>query len=172
MAIKDLGFTQEELIDAGANITLNPIAEPPEETVTESTFNSSEVITLSRTSLDFLAALAMPLVFKYLFPPVFKAVWEWLLTYIAKPRDFSQLALGLPRGFGKTMLMKLFLLYCILFTNKKFILIICENAQKAINILSDVTDMLEEPNIKRTFGDWKLGIETDTQALKKFGLYR
>lgn len=163
---RDLGFTSQELIEAGATI---PAQEKEEETIIESSFNSSEVISLARASLDFLAALAMPLIFKYLFPHVFKAVWNWLLTYVAKPRDFSQLALGLPRGFGKTMLMKLFLLYCILFTNKKFILIICENSQKAINILSDVTDMLEEPNIKRVFGDWKLGIETDTQALKKFG---
>jgi hypothetical protein len=29
--------------------------------------------------------------------------------------------------------------------------------------------MLEEPNIKRVFGDWKLGAEKDTQSMKKFG---
>jgi hypothetical protein len=29
--------------------------------------------------------------------------------------------------------------------------------------------MLDEPNIKKTFGDWKLGIEKDTQSIKKFG---
>ena len=40
---------------------------------------------------------------------------------------------------------------------------------KAVNIVSDVVDMLEEPNVKKIFGDWKLGIETDQQALKKFG---
>lgn len=163
----DLGFTQEELISTGL---LDPTTlEPEKESIRESSFNSDEVHSLAKSSLDFLAALAMPLVFKYLFPTVFKAVWQWLITYVSKSRDFSQLALGLPRGFGKTMLMKLFILYCVLFTQKKFILIVCETAQKAINILSDITDTLEEPNIKRVFGDWKLGIETDTQALKKFG---
>jgi hypothetical protein len=178
-----LGFTPEEIQKASTypesgagqepsdlpTTLLPPGDSTPPMDVSESAFNSSEVHTLAKTSLDFLAALAMPLVFKYLFPTVFKAVWEWLLLYVSKSRDFSQLALGLPRGFGKTMLMKLFILYCILFTSKKFILIISETAQKAINILADITDALEEPNIKRVFGDWKLGIETDTQALKKFG---
>jgi hypothetical protein len=65
--------------------------------------------------------------------------------------------------------MKLFILYCILFTDKRFILIICENSSKAVNILSDIADMLNEENIKKTFGDWRLGIETDRQELKKFG---
>lgn len=149
----------------------SPIPTPalPIEKTAEAAFNAQEVTDLSKTSLDFLAALAMPLVYEYEFPPVFLSVWGWLKEYVHKPRDFSQLALGLPRGFGKTALMKLFILYCILFTDKKFILIICENTDKAVNILSDVMDMLDEPNIKKVFGDWRLGSETDTQKLKKFG---
>ena len=135
----------------------------------EQSFQANEVQESARNSLDFLAALAMPTIFKYLFPPVFLAVWQWLLTYAHKQRDFSQLALGLPRGFGKTALIKIFILYCILFTRKKFILVLAENTTKAINIVSDVMDMLSEPNIVKVFGDWKVGAETDTQALKKFG---
>lgn len=136
---------------------------------TEASFNAQEVVDLSRTSLDFLAGLATPDVYQYPYPPVFLAVWDWLLSYIEKKRDFSQLALGLPRGFGKTALMKLFILYCILFTNRRFILIICENTSKAVNILSDIMDMLNEENVIKTFGNWKLGVETDRQELKKFG---
>lgn len=123
----------------------------------------------AKGSLDFLAALIMPLIFEFGFPPVFQAVWRWLLDYVHKPRVFPQLALGLPRGFGKTTLVKIFIVYCILFTKKKFILIISAKATLAENILSDVMDMLEEGNIKRVFGHWKLGIEKDTQSLKKFG---
>lgn len=139
------------------------------ETISEVSLDATQVNDLARASLDFLAALALPTVFKYLFPPVFIAVWNWLLLYVNKTRDFSQLALGLPRGFGKTMVVKLFLLFCILFTSRKFILMVCENESKAVNIISDVMDMLNEPNIKKVFGDWKLGAETDTQKLKKFG---
>ena len=111
---------------------------PEEAPATEAAFSTVQAEEAARESLDFLAALAMPLVFKYLFPPVFKSVWIWLLSYVHKPLDFSQLALGLPRGFGKTMLIKVFILYCILFTKKKFILVICGTQTKANNILTDI----------------------------------
>lgn len=145
----------------------SPNEEPPP--YQEGAFNSSEVISLAKNSLDFLAALALPLVFKYLFPVVFKQIWAWLLENVHKKRSFPQLAIGLPRGFGKTMLIKIFVLYCILFTDKKFILIICGTQTKANNIIADIVGMLDELNIKKVFGDWKLGAETDRQDLKKFG---
>jgi hypothetical protein len=135
----------------------------------ESSFEAQQVVELARNNLDFLAGLAMPVIFKYFFPAVFKAIWSWLCETVQKTRDFSQLAIGLPRGFGKTIVIKLFVLYCILFTKKQFILVISENESKAVSILSDVCDMLDEPNVKAVFGDWRLGIETDQQAKKKFG---
>lgn len=131
--------------------------------------SAEEIANAARDSLDFLAALSTPTVYKYSFPDVLLAVWQFLCTYVNKTRDFSQLALGLPRGFAKTMLIKLFILFSILFTTKKFILVLCENSSKAKNILADVADMLSEPNIRAVFGDWRVGIETDTQELKKFG---
>lgn len=135
----------------------------------ETAFNTAEVEKSARESLDFLAALAMPLVFRYLFPSVFKSMWTWLLSYVHKVRDFSQLAIGLPRGFGKTMFIKIFVLYCVLFTKKQFILIICGTQTKANNIITDIINMLNEKNIKTVFGDWNLGKETDRQDLKRFG---
>jgi hypothetical protein len=86
--------------------------------VSEVAVSTTQAAEMAKISLDFLAGLAMPTIFRYLFPPVFQAVWKWLLSYVHKSRDFSQLALGLPRGFGKTSVIKLFVLYCILFTNK------------------------------------------------------
>ncbi len=139
------------------------------ENITEASFQSGEVQNLAQTNLDFLAALAMPTIFQFGFPVVFQAVWQWLLAETFKPRSFPQLALGLPRGFGKTTLIKIYILYCILFTTKRFILIISSTATLAENILSDVADMLNEPNIIKTFGDWKIGIEKDNQQIKKFG---
>lgn len=144
-------------------------APPKTETIQEINLSTTEVHDACKNSMDFLAGIAMPTVFRYFFPFVFQSVWKWLLSYVHKERDFSQLALGLPRGFGKTSVIKLFVLYCILFTKKKFILIICGNQGKANNALSDIIDMLEEENIKKIFGDWKIGVETDRQDLKKFG---
>jgi hypothetical protein len=141
----------------------------PAEQFTEQTYNVQEVEELAKNSLDFLAALAMPGVFKYLYPPLFKAAWDWLLSFIHRERDFSQLALGLPRGFSKTTFVKIFCLYVILFTKRQFILICANSVPKAVAIVADVMDFLDEPNIRKVFGNWKLGVETDQQVLKKFG---
>jgi hypothetical protein len=135
----------------------------------EATFETQQVHELARTSLDFLGALASPLAFIFCFPPVFISVWIWLLAAVNKVRAFPQLALGLPRGFGKTTVIKLFVLYCILFTNKKFILIVSNTATLAENIVHDIAGYLDEPNIKKIFGDWRLGITQDTQERKMFG---
>jgi hypothetical protein len=153
-------------------LELSDALDPPElepETVREDSYDPRQVEQLAKESLDFLAALAMPTVFKYLFPPLFKAAWEWLISYIHKSRDFSQLVLGLPRGFAKTTFVKIFLLYVILFTKRQFILVCANSVPKAVAILADVIDFLNEPNVKKVFGDWSLGIETDQQVLKKFG---
>ena len=86
----------------------------PEDTCQEIAASTLEISESAKNSLDFLAGLALPLVYTYMFPPLFHSIWEWLTTYSHKIRDFSQLALGLPRGFGKTMVIKLFILYVIL----------------------------------------------------------
>lgn len=72
-----------DAVALGLALPSAPEATPEPETVQESTFNTSEVETLARESLDFLAALAMPVVFRYLFPPVFKSIWTWLLSYVS-----------------------------------------------------------------------------------------
>lgn len=156
---------EEALDDLGANQAVPD----PEPTVQEATFQTDQIEKLAKESLDFLAALCMPIVFRYLFPPVFKSIWNWLISFVHKTRDFSQLAIGLPRGFGKTMLIKIFILFCILFTKKQFILIICGTQTKANNIVSDIMSMLSEQNVKKVFGDWTLGVITDRQDLKRFG---
>lgn len=57
-----------------------------ESTTQEASFESAQVEKLARENLDFLAALAMPLIFRYCFPTVFKSIWTWLLSYAHKTR--------------------------------------------------------------------------------------
>lgn len=163
-----LGMTAEGDIDTYLGATTSS-AEPNDTNLQEASFEQAQVHELSKTNLDFLAALAMPDAISFGFPVTYQAVWQWLHTYVALLRDFSKLALGLPRGFAKTTLIKLFILYCVLFTNRKFILVFAATATMAENIIADVVDMLDEPNIKAVFGDWRLGLEKDTQPVKKFG---
>ena len=131
--------------------------------------SNEEIQNAAKNDLDFLAALIMPTIFTFFFPDVLKAVWTWLLDFVHTKRTFPQLALGLPRGFAKSTLMKIFIVYCILFSSRKYILVIASTSKKAENIIADVIKMLEEPNIKAVFGDWKMGVEKDTQPLKNFG---
>jgi hypothetical protein len=145
-------------------------AEDDANSVGEITVEDEAARGLAEQSLDFLAGLAMPTVFKYMFPPVLLTAWSLLVQLLNLPgKNFSQVALGIPRGHGKTTLIKLLILFIILFTRKKFILVIGSTAQHAENIISDVVDMLNEFNIIRLFTDWKIGIEKDTQNIKKFG---
>lgn len=139
-----------------------------EDVETEVAVKHDEVFNAAKQDLNFLAALSLPTVFQYMYPPLFIAAWQLMTDAAQKVRDFTQLCLGIPRGFGKTTLVKLFVLYCILFTNKKFILIISATGPHAENIIADICDMLEEPNIKKVFGDWKVGVEVERQDLKKF----
>lgn len=122
-----------------------------------------------RQDLDFFAMVALPLVTEYLFPETYHLIWRLLQEYSLRIRDFSKLAIGFPRGFAKTSLMKLAVLWMILFSNKNHIAVICSTATHAQNILSDVADMLDEPNIVAIFGDWRIGLEKDTQEQKRFG---
>lgn len=162
-----LGLLEEMSFQEEHKKTATAIA--AEETVTEQTFDPLQVQETAKNSLDFLAAMALPTVFEYFFPPVYQAIWQWLLHHVSKKRDFSQLALGIPRGFAKTTVIKLFILYVILYTDRKFILVMGENQTKGNAIISDVVDMLNEENIKKVYGHWKVGAETERQDVKKFG---
>jgi hypothetical protein len=130
--------------------------------------DSKEVIKLAKESLDVFAGLAIPEVYVFAFPPIFLAIWQLLCEKAVLARDFSKLAVGIPRGFGKTSLLKLFILWCILFSSKKFILVVSATEGKAVDILSDIVDSLEEENIKSLFGDWKLAVSKNTQNTKVF----
>lgn len=137
------------------------VQKPAAQEVQEAVFQTDQVVENARESLDFLCALAMPTVYEYVFPPKYLELWAWFKHYVHLERDFSQLAVGLPRGFSKTTLFKLACLYAILFTERRFILIVCASLPKSISFISDVMDMLKEPNIKAVFGDYSLGIQTD-----------
>lgn len=168
----------DQLADIGGEPLTNPIesgikqiGSPPvaEERTVETVFDREQIIEAAKGSLDFLAAMSIPDVYAFGFPPMYLAIWQLLTERAQLTKDFTKLAIGLPRGHGKTIFLKLFILYLILFTDRKFILVVAATATLAENIIADVVDMLEEQNIQKTFGNWQIGIEKDTQGLKKFG---
>ena len=111
----------------------------------------------------------MPETFQYFLPPHYIEVWNYMVAEIAKKRSFPQIALGLPRGFAKTTLIRLFVLYCILFTEKQYIVIFNKVQDLAIKSVTAIASMLKQPNIIAAFGDYRLGLEIDQQAKKIMG---
>ena len=127
-----------------------------------------EVIEACKKDLNFFAALCLPDIYKFPFPPVFQAVWQLLTDDANRDTGQQRLAIGLPRGFGKTILLKLYSAYLILLTDRQFILVCCNTAALSANFIADVSDILCSPNILSVFGDWRIAMEKESQELKKF----
>jgi hypothetical protein len=134
----------------------------------EGTVDRGEAVSAARDNLNFFAALALENIFKYAYPPIFLAIWQILITACKTVRGKTHLAIGIPRGFGKTIILKLYVVYLVLFSDRKFILIVCNTQELAENFLADVVSMLSNGNIISIFGSWQLAVEKDTLKLKKF----
>jgi len=130
--------------------------------------NPLEAINTAREDLNFLSALVLGEHMLYLFPAMFIALWQFLKDKVYLVRDFPQLAIGIPRAFAKTTFVKIFIVFCILFTTKRFILVISSNEDHAINIIKDVCDMLSMPNILALFGDFSINMERNQAQCKVF----
>lgn len=144
------------------------LSETEDELEQEFLYNSDEVKALAESDMDFFGALVCPEDLTYEFPDFYVVVWQTIVTSLMGIRDFSKFALGFPRGHGKTMVVKLMVIFAILFTKKRYVLVIGANQAKARAIISDVCDMLDSPNIQTLFGNWRYQLETNTQDLKKF----
>ena len=146
----------------------NESSQPLFQQVSTVSISHKDIYDAAKQDLDVFSALALPIVTTYTYPDIFKELWYLLISYALRTRDFSKVAVGLPRGFGKTSLVKLAIAYFILYTNKRFILVLADTATKAEYIISDIVSLLDEPNIKSIFGDWRIGLETDRKELKVF----
>lgn len=127
-----------------------------------------EIANACKTSLDFLASVVLTDLYEYGYPPILQGMWQMICNSALKVTGKDRFALGIPRGFSKTILLKLWVLWLVLFSDRKFILIVCATEPHAQNFIADVVDMLDNRNIISVFGDWRSTLEKDTQGLLKF----
>lgn len=132
-------------------------------------YSRDETIELAKKNVNFFGGICIPDIFKYFFPLIFVAIWDLVCTSANQSKGILRLAIGIPRGFAKTAFLKIYCVWVILFTNRNFILVVCNTEPLAHNFLADVFDILSSPNIIALFGDYRLGLEKDTQGQKKFG---
>lgn len=137
----------------------------------EAAASRGELVESCRDSLDFLAAMVLTEIYAYGYPAPLKAAFQMIsaaaMTLVGKPKY----AIGIPRGFAKTIILKLYVVWLILFSDRRFILVVCNTASHAENFIADVADMLSNSNIVSIFGDWRGPTgkpEKDRQELKKF----
>lgn len=127
-----------------------------------------EVIECMVQSLDLFAAVALPQEFTKPFSDIHRNMWTLLTKAVMKGEGIDRYALGIPRGHAKTTLLKLLSLFIILFTTRRFILVVCSTATKAQAFVDDITLLLDSPNIIELFGDWRGDIVNDNEKIKRF----
>jgi len=130
--------------------------------------NRQEIIDAAKWDLDTFAMICLPDVYEFPFPPIFKAYWQILCEAALKGEGLDKIALGLPRGFGKTIVLKLLVAWLIVYSNRRFILIICNTFPLAVNFVTDVMDILRSENFIRLYGNYQSRAETERQDLQKF----
>ena len=129
--------------------------------------NRSEYSELMRQSMDLLAGTAMPDTCTLLFPPTYQVMWELIVKAVDKQRGFDRIYLGIPRGFCKTTFVRLVVLYIVLYTERNFPVLLNKTSDLAENSLASITNMLDNPNIVSTFGNWRDGIIRDNLDCKQ-----
>ena len=126
---------------------------------------TEEVADVAKKDFNFLAMLSMPGDFLFLFPSFYLVLFALLTSFKQRVERF---AIGIPRGFAKTTFVKIVCVWYVLFSHKHFILIVGASEAKAVNILSDICDMLSSPNIRKVFGNWDASHDTLSQTTKVF----
>jgi hypothetical protein len=138
---------------------------PAPRELTEVSASGQEAAELSRQDLNFLGMVVSPEEFVFAFPAFYIALFSLLTAFKQKIERF---AIGIPRGFAKTTFIKLLCVWYILFSDRKFILIVGAAEKLATNTLADICDMLSSRNVRALFGNWQLAMEEDTKEQKVF----
>lgn len=121
--------------------------------------------------LTSFAKFCTPTVSKLEFPPLMQGMWNTVIDGAAalqNRRGDMQLALGIPRGFAKTQLVKLIAAYLLTFTRHTFIAVAGSSEKNAQNITRDIISILDQPHYIALFGDWKQGIRASNNELRHF----
>lgn len=130
--------------------------------------SQEEAIAAAYTDFNFFAGIVLPEVVTLRFPPFYLAIFELLKSAQMREKDFSKYALGIPRGFAKTLFIKLFIAWSIANSDKKFPLIVCKKEKLAADSLADICDVLDSDNYRAMYGNWRAELTTDNATQKVF----
>lgn len=119
-------------------------------------------------ALNLFAALLMGDIFEEEFPETHVAYWALLVNAAQSGEKELRYALGLPRGFAKTTLIKLFICWLYIYTDHRFVVIVSATIGLAKNVLKDIMDFMSTPNFRAVYGNWDVRVETETKEDVRF----
>ena len=152
---------------------LRAVARPDVRTIV-CNMSDVEVKTKLATDLNFFAHFMLGDTFKFEFPPLLVMVWQVLVQSVAALQDYvgiANLVLGIPRGFAKTTLIKLYVVYCLIFTRHTFIVNVGNIEKNSSNLLKDVSDILDSDMVRLYFGDYDADMVVNQSDFKYFKFY-
>lgn len=120
------------------------------------TMTNEEIIHKLMYDLNFLSKFVLPDLCHYNFPKTLQSIWQMVIKGLMSMEDFiaeAKYVLGIPRGFSKTTLMKLVLVYNIIFSSKTFMLVVGSSETNAQAISKDVVDMMQTSQMIHVFGE-------------------
>jgi hypothetical protein len=85
-----------------------------------------------------------------------------------RERDLSKYAIGIPRAHAKTSFLKLVICWLLVFSKKKYFLIIGSVRDKAADIITDVMSVMAKPNMVALFGAYGNDSKRDALYEKTF----
>ena len=133
--------------------------------------SAEQVYAKLASDLNFLSRFLLGDLFKYDWPPTIIATWALMIQSVAALQDYAgeaNLAIGIPRGFAKSTLMKIFCCYCLLFTRHTFIMVVGNIDANAANIIKDIDSMLDGDHVRKFFGSHRAQMPIDRQDFKLF----
>lgn len=172
IAIEDAESSKDKpRIAAGVRLYGTTRAEPVSIDALTAGMSRNQIIAKMAVDLNFLSRFLLPELSRYEWPWLLVAVWNLIVDCVAELQNKAgeaNLGVAIPRGFAKTTFMKLYIVYCILFTRHTFILIVGSVDDNAENILKDVISILSSPQVRTVFGHWDAQKFNDRQDFKHF----
>lgn len=129
---------------------------------------AADLVRLAQFDLDWFAAICLPQMKLYKFPPFYHAAWKLMINALlqGKIKQDNRYGLGIPRGFIKTTLFKLLVAWAVAYSRFQFIVVFQATDAQAQNFLADVGDILDGPNFISLYGNWREQLSKDTLDTK------
>ncbi|MCK5776007.1 MAG: hypothetical protein KAH25_07525 [Bacteroidales bacterium] len=118
-------------------------------------FSKSQLRATCYNDINFLMRLVNPELMEHDFPDEYIAIFMLIKENIDDQSALDKLAIGLPRGLGKTVFITACLLWVCLFSKRNFIAIVTQTHKLSLNIMSTLDEYLSNDNITAIFESWE-----------------